>query len=296
VRTVYLGTSEFAAQVLRALDGSSHRPTLVLTRPDAPFGRGRRLRPPPAATAALELGIECLQPTDVNSEEVRARIAAERPGAVCICAFGALITEPLLSSFRMLNVHPSLLPRWRGAAPIERAIMAGDARTGVSIMVPVAELDAGPVCLQRGEPIHPEDTYGTLAGRLVSVAGDLLVEALARAEPCAPQNGAGATYAEKLTAADRLLDPERPATELERVVRALTPHVGARVALGAGQLPLGVSRARVVADGPAPGELSLAGPRPVLGCAEGALELLEVKPAGGRWMTGEDYLRGARSG
>jgi methionyl-tRNA formyltransferase len=295
VRTVYLGTSEFAAQLLRALAGSTHRPVLVLTRPDAPYGRGRRLRPPPAATAALELGIECLQPADVNAEEVVARIAAEGPHAVCICAFGALITEPLLSSFRMLNVHPSLLPRWRGAAPIERAIMAGDARTGVSIMVPVAELDAGPVCVQRSEPIHTADTYGTLAARLVSVAGELLSEALVRSEPCAPQNGAGATYAEKLTAADRLLDPERPAAELERVVRALTPHVGARVALGEGQLALGVSRARVVAEGPARGELSLAGPRPVLGCTDGALELLEVKPPGGRWMMGEDYLRGVRS-
>ena len=142
MRTVYLGTSEFAAAVLRVLAGSAHRPTLVLTRPDAPFGRGRRLRPPPAATVALALEIDCLQPVDVNAVDVRELIAAARPEAVCICAYGAIIGEPLLSEHRLLNVHPSLLPRWRGAAPIERAIIAGDERTGVSIMAPVAELDA----------------------------------------------------------------------------------------------------------------------------------------------------------
>jgi len=293
LRTIYLGTSEFAADVLRTLAGSAHRPTLVLTRPDAPYGRGRRLRPPPAAVTAVQLGIACCQPADVNDASVRERIAAERPDAVCICAFGALIAEPLLSSHRMLNVHPSLLPRWRGAAPIERAIMAGDDRTGVSIMVPVAELDAGPVCAQRLEPIHATDTYGALAARLAAVAGGLLVQALERPAPCEPQDGARATYAEKLRAADRLLDPDRPAAELERVVRALTPHIGARVALGV-DAALGVRRARVLADGPPRGELSLAGPRPVLGCAEGALELLEVQPPGGRWMAGEDYLRGRR--
>jgi methionyl-tRNA formyltransferase len=293
LRTVYLGTSEFAADVLRTLAGSHHRPTLVLTRPDAPYGRGRRLRPPPAAVTAVQLGITCYQPVDVNEPDVRERIAAERPDAVCICAFGALIAEPLLSSHRMLNVHPSLLPRWRGAAPIERAIMAGDDRTGVSIMVPVAELDAGPVCAQRVESIRDADTYGTLAARLATLASELLMQVLERPGPCEDQDSAHVTYAEKLTASDRLLDPDRPAAELERVVRALTPHIGARVALGIDSA-LGVRRARVLAGGPSRGELSLAGPCPVLGCAEGALELLEVQPPGGRWMAGADYLRGRR--
>jgi methionyl-tRNA formyltransferase len=297
LRTVYLGTSEFSASVLHSLAGSAHRPTLVITRPDAPFGRGRRLRPPPAATAAMQLGIEYLQPEDVNAASARQRIAAERPDAVCICAFGSKIAEPLLSAHRMLNVHPSLLPRWRGAAPIERAIMAGDTRTGVSIMVPVIELDAGPVCLEREEPINPADTYGTLAKRLAELAGGLLIEALARVGPCHAQDAAGATYANKITAADRLLDPTRSATELVRVVRALTPHIGARVAAGGERHgAIGVRSARVLDKGPAPGVLSLAGPRPVLGCSEGALELLEVQPAGGTWMAGDDYVRGRRSG
>jgi methionyl-tRNA formyltransferase len=291
VRTVYLGTSEFAAQVLRMLSESAHRPTLVVTRPDAPYGRGRRLRPPPAATAALELGIDCLQPQEVNHPSARERIAAARPDAVCICAFGAIIAEPLLSAYRMLNVHPSLLPHWRGAAPIERAIMAGDADTGVSIMVPVAALDAGPVCAQRSEPIGSTDTYGTLAARLARIAGELLIRALDEQPRCAPQDERLATYAGKITAADRTLEPTRQAADLERAVRALTPHVGARVALKEGGA-LGVRGARAIALGPPAGELSLAGPLPVLGCADGALELLEVKPPGRRWMTGEDYLRG----
>ena len=291
MRTVYLGTSEFAADVLGVLADSRHRPSLVVSPPDAPYGRGRRLRPPPAATAALELGIECYQPADVNDERARARIAAARPEAVCVCAFGAMIREPLLSAQRILNVHPSLLPRWRGAAPIERAIMAGDECTGVSIMLLVAELDAGPVCLQAVEPIAGDDTYGSLAVRLAELGGELLIRALDEGGPCAEQDPALATYAEKILPADRLLDPLAPAAELERVVRALTPHIGARVALSDGA-PLGVSRARVLADGPPPGVLSLEGRRPLLGCGDGALELLEVLPAGKRQMSGEDYLRG----
>jgi len=137
VRTVYLGTSPFAVTVLERLARSEHRPLLVVTRPDRPKGRGRRVAPPPAAEAARGLGIELLQPESVNADEARAAIAALEPEAVCICAFGAFIREPLLSAHPMLNVHPSLLPRWRGAAPIERAIEAGDPETGVTIMRPI---------------------------------------------------------------------------------------------------------------------------------------------------------------
>src|SRR5947209_2214326 len=140
VRTVYLGTSEFAVAVLLRLASSDHRPRLVVTRPDRPRGRGRKLAPPPVAEAARDLGIELIQPASVNSEEARAAIAAARPDAVAICAFGARIKDPLLSDYEMLNVHPSLLPRWRGAAPVERAIEAGDAETGVSMMCLVAEM------------------------------------------------------------------------------------------------------------------------------------------------------------
>jgi len=147
VRTVYLGTSAFAAVVLERLAASAHRPALVVTRPDRPRGRGRRLTSPPVADAARALGLDLHQPDNVNDERARARIAEARPEAVCVCAFGALLREPLLSEHELINVHPSLLPRWRGAAPVERAIMAGDERTGVAIMRMEAGLDGGPVHL-----------------------------------------------------------------------------------------------------------------------------------------------------
>jgi methionyl-tRNA formyltransferase len=295
VRTVYLGTSDFAAGVLRALADSPHRPALVVTRPESPQGRGRRLTPPPVAVTADELGIELAQPESVNSAQALARIAAAEPEAVCVCAFGALIKEPLLSAYEMLNVHPSLLPRWRGAAPVERAIMAGDERTGVSIMRLTEGLDSGPVCAQAAEPVGPADTYRTLADRLRAKGGELLISVLDERPPCREQDDAQATYAEKLTAADRVLDPGRPAVELERVVRALAPHVGAAVMLGDGSR-LGVWEARVSGDSALdPGTLSFDGALPVLGCTPGSLELTVVQPPGRRAMPAADYLRGRRS-
>src|SRR5262249_11460639 len=243
VRTVYLGTSEFAAAVLRALASSPHRPGLVITRPDRPRGRGRHMSAPPVAEAACELEIELQQPESVNSDEARVAIAAAAPEVVCVCAFGALIKEPLVSDYELLNVHPSLLPRWRGAAPIERAIMAGDQCTGVSIIKLTARLDSGPICPGAREPIEPGDTYGSLAPRLQALGGALLVDALDSRRACADQDETGATYADKLTAEDRLLDPDRPADELERRVRALNPHIGAAVTLPDGGR-LGVWEAR----------------------------------------------------
>jgi methionyl-tRNA formyltransferase len=293
VRTVFLGTSEFAVAVLERLAESDHAPLLVVTRPDRPRGRGRKVAPPPVADAARRLGIDLYQPPSVNGEQARAEIARRGPEAVCVCAFGALIKEPLLSDYLVLNVHPSLLPRWRGAAPVERAIMAGDERTGVSIMRVTQGLDSGPVYLQEAEPIDPADTYGTLAARLERLGGKLLVRALDGLPPGAPQDDSRATYAEKITAADRRLDGARPAAALERIVRALTPHIGALLELGDGTL-LGVREARAVGDGPPAGVVSLDGRRPVLGCADGALELLVVHPPGRRPMSGEDYLRGLR--
>ncbi len=210
-----------------------------------------------------------------------------------MCAFGALIKEPLLSEHLMLNVHPSLLPRWRGAAPIERAIMAADDHTGVSIMRVTAGLDSGPVHAQQVEPIESDDTYGTLAAKLMTLGGELLVKTLDELPPGAEQDDRQSTYAEKITAADRKLDPARPAAALERVVRALTPHIGAQLQLADGTL-LGIREVAVLESGPAPGKLVLEPPEPVLGCAEGALELRVVHPAGRRTMTGQEYLRGLR--
>ena len=292
MRTVYLGTSDFAAAVLDQLATTPHRPALVVTRPDARRGRGRRLAPPPVAESAHLLGIEVLQPENVNSDEARARIADARPESVVICAYGALIREPLLSEHEMVNVHPSLLPRWRGAAPVERAIEAGDEETGVTIMRPTAELDAGPIALQRAEAIDPDDDYGALSQRLATLAGELLVEALDLEPPFHEQPDTGVTYAEKIGPEDRLLDPELTPDMLERRVRALHPHIGAYV-----ELPweerLGVNRASIATgDGPPSGELAVSDGRLLYGAAGGALELRDVHPAGRRSMDAEDWIRG----
>jgi methionyl-tRNA formyltransferase len=293
VRTVYLGTSDFAVEVLERVAATPHRPLLVVTRPDRPRGRGRKVQPPPVAERAALLGIETFQPDDVNAEEARARIAAAEPEAVLICAYGALLKEPLLSDHQMLNVHPSLLPRWRGAAPIERAIEAGDEETGVTIMRPTAEFDAGPICLERAERIRPDDEYGSLAARLAALGGELLVEALDTRPPFRAQPDVGVTYAEKIEGEDRRLDPARPADELERRVRALTPHLGAYIELDSGER-LGVRRAALAPGGEeiAPGSLAAKDSRLLYGAARGALELLEVHPPGKRPMDASAWLRG----
>jgi methionyl-tRNA formyltransferase len=271
LRTVYLGTSGFAAAVLERLADSDHRPALVVTRPDAPKGRGRAVGPPPVADTARALGIELDQPAAVNDDEARARIAAAEPEVVVVCAFGALLKEPLLSEHELINVHPSLLPRWRGAAPVERAMMAGDEETGVSIMRVTAGLDSGPVCLAEAEPITRDDTYGTLAPRLQELGARLLIRALDERPPFVDQDETKVTYADKIGAADRTLDLSRPAISNERIVRALTPHIGARIALPGGAF-LGVRAARAGGDA--------------------RLELLDVQPAGGRPMAYADYVRG----
>jgi methionyl-tRNA formyltransferase len=306
---VFLGTSEFAAAILERLARSdAHRPSLVLTRPDRPSGRGRKLSEPAVAERARMLDIPLAQPHSVNDPDARELIAhaghARGPSTgagaggpvrqtVVVCAFGALIKEPLLSEHEILNVHPSLLPRWRGAAPVERAIMAGDSETGVSIMRLTAGLDSGPVCLAAAEAIDSDDTYGSLAARLQVIGGELLVRALQEHPPFVEQGEDGVSYAEKIDAGDRLLDPARPASELERVVRALQPHIGARVQLRDGTL-LGVQRAAlldIVGSGDEPG-VAVRDGRLLLDCSPGALELLVVQPPGKRAMDASAYLRG----
>jgi methionyl-tRNA formyltransferase len=292
VRTVYLGTSSFAADVLERLAATPHRPVLVVTRPDRPRGRGRKPAPPPVAETAGVLGIELLQPESVNSEPASEQIAAAGPDVICICAFGALIKEPLLSQHEMLNVHPSLLPRWRGAAPIERAIEAGDEETGVTIMRPTTEFDAGPICLQRAEAIRPDDDYGTLAARLAALGGELLVETLDTWPTCREQPTQGITYAAKIEPEDRRLDPGLPADELERRVRALTPHIGVYVDLSSGER-LGVIRAALATvDDLPPGRLAARDGRLLFGASSGALELIVVHPPGRRPMEAAAWLRG----
>jgi methionyl-tRNA formyltransferase len=296
VRTVYLGTSPFAAAVLEQLAGGPHAPQLVVTRPDRPAGRGRKLTAPPVADAAKALGLETYQPQDVNADDARARIAAAQPDVLIVCAFGALIRQGLLDDHEILNVHPSLLPRWRGAAPIERAIMAGDPETGVCIMRLTAGLDSGPVALRATEPIRADDTFGTLSQRLERISGTLLTQALGQRLDYVDQDEDGVTYAEKITAVDRTLDPTAGAPAMERTVRALTPHIGARIDLGGGAF-LGVVEARAAAPG-----TGGADPAKVTVASEGErlfygdLELLRVQPPGGRPMDAAAYIHGHHPG
>lgn len=299
MKTAYLGTTEFAATVLRRLADSPHRPVLVVTPPDSRQGRGRRLRPSPAAKAARELGLALHQTADVNSPESVEAIRAAGPEAIAVCAFGQLIKESLLTEWTMLNVHPSLVPRWRGAAPIERALMAGDRKTGVTIMRVTEGLDSGPIALAEEVEIYGDDDYASLSARLADVAGELVVralDALAGGElEFTEQDDAETTYAEKISPDERRLDPARPAIELERRVRALTPHIGAYLELADGSR-LGVRSAEAGSVyGPGisdpPGTLDCEGSL-VLVCGDGILRLDVVQPPGKKPMSAADFLRG----
>ena len=264
MRLAVAATAPFGADVLERL-ASRHDVAALLTRPDRPAGRGRRVSAPPAKVTAERLGIPVLQPERPTAE-------LELPAdTVVVCAYGLLIPEALLERGLWLNVHPSLLPRWRGAAPVERAIMAGDTETGVTIHETVKELDAGPVAAQRAFPIGAEDDAGAVYAHAAETAADLLSEVLP--EPSfTPQAEDGVTYAAKIEAADRELDLSRPAQELVESRRALSPHIGARAELHGRRAT--VWRARVGEDG--------------------AFEPVEVQPEGGRRMAYEAWLRGLR--
>jgi methionyl-tRNA formyltransferase len=261
VRLVVAATAPLGADVLERL-ASKHEIAYLLTRPDRPRGRGRRVGPPPAKEVAERLGIEVRQPERLDADF--------DPGedVVVVAAYGVLIPEAALERALWLNVHPSLLPRWRGATPVERAIMAGDRETGVTIIELVEALDAGPIAAQRAFQIGPDDDAGAVFARAAALAVELLDEVLP--EPSfTPQPQTGVTYAAKITAADRELDLARPARQLVDQVRALSPHIGARATLHGRRLL--VWRARV---------------------ADGVFEPLEVQPEGRRRMTYAEFLRG----
>jgi methionyl-tRNA formyltransferase len=263
-RLTVAATAPFGADVLERL-AARHDVELLLTRPDKPRGRGRTVQPTPAKVVAERLGIRVAQPARLDE-------TVELPtDTVVVAAYGLLIPEPLLSRALWLNVHPSLLPRWRGAAPVERALMAGDARTGVTIHRTTAELDAGPIAAQEAFDVAPDDDAGTVFARGAQLAARLLDNVLA-APHFEPQPADGVTYAEKITPEDRELDLSRPAHELVNRVRALSPHIGARAQLD-GRTIL-VWRARAADDG--------------------TFEPLEVQPECGKRMPYDAYLRGRR--
>jgi methionyl-tRNA formyltransferase len=261
VRVAVAATASFGADVLERLAAEAEI-AYLLTRPDAPAGRGRKLTEPPAKETAAALGIPVLQPD-------RPELPADPVDAVVVCAYGLLIPDDLLAQALWLNVHPSLLPRWRGAAPVERAILAGDEETGVTIHETVKELDAGPIAAQEQFPIAPGDDAGAVFRRAAEVAARLLA-GVVPAPSFAPQSAEGATYAQKIAPADRRLDLADPVDAWRRV-RALSPHIGAWTTLHDRRVT--VWRARL---------------------EDGAFVPEEVQPEGKRRMTYEEFLRGLR--
>jgi methionyl-tRNA formyltransferase len=263
-RIVVAATAPFGADVLERL-AAHHEIASVLTRPDKPAGRGRHETAPPAKLAAARLGIPVIQP-----ERLEPGLDLDAP-AVVVAAYGVLIPPAVLDGRLWLNVHPSLLPRWRGAAPVERAIMAGDEKTGVTIHETVEALDAGPIAAQRAFPIGRDDDAGNVFEHAAEIAEELLDEVLTGEPLFTPQLEDGVTYAEKITAGDRELDWSRPPEQLFNQIRALSPHIGARGELNGRRVTIW---------------------RAWLG--DGKLVPLEVQPAGRRKMSYDEFLRGLK--
>ena len=282
-RVVFLGTSAFGGDVLRRL---VHEPEIeiaaVVTQPDRPSGRGRREQSPPVALAARELGLRLLQSASASADPVDADVGA-------VVAFGQMVRPPLLGAYPLYNLHPSLLPRWRGAAPVERAIMAGDAETGVCVIDLTAELDAGPIHGCERFAIGPEDDAGAVRARALELGTPVLAAALRGETAGVEQPEAGVTYAHKIEPPDRRIDWSGTAASAADLVRALSPHIGARCELD-GE-PVTVWRARAAEGEGSPGAVS---PPLRVACADGVLDVLEVQPAGRRRMDVADDLRGLR--
>jgi methionyl-tRNA formyltransferase len=294
VRVAFAGTNWWAAQALERLAGVSWLEIArVISQPDRPAGRGRKPAAPPVAATALALGLPLAQPE--RPAEALPLLERDAVEAVAVVAYGELVPRPLLDALPFVNLHPSALPRWRGAAPIERALMAGDPECAVAAMLLVEALDAGPVAALEHFDVGPDDDAGSVYERALELGLEPLARALRDAGAgrlaTVPQVGE-ATYAAKITAADRVLDPLRPARELHDRVRALSPHIGARLALAGA--PHTIWRTRVVADGPVAGALERDGDVVVLGCGAGALEVCELQAPGGRRMHAADWLRGLR--
>jgi methionyl-tRNA formyltransferase len=310
VKFALAGTPDFAAWVLSDLDNLGRRPVLVVSQPDRPQGRGRRPTPPPAMVEAARLGLECLQTEDINSPDVLRYLRAAGVDTLLVTAFGQILKEPLLESLLCLNIHASLLPAYRGAAPIERALAAGESRTGVSIMRITEGLDEGPWALQTSVSIGLRDDAGSI-GRISALLGavgtDQVMRGLADGTITWTQQEAGrGSYATKLGVDDCLLDTTRGARAAHDQVRSLSPAVGAHAVCGGLRVkiwrtwPYGQPGLKPV---PKPGAAALdASGRVVakdgrlfVGCAEGAVEILTIQPAGKSRMEAAAFLRGYQS-
>ncbi|MCC7549689.1 MAG: methionyl-tRNA formyltransferase [Burkholderiales bacterium] len=299
MRLVFAGTPAFAARALHAILAAGHELALVLTQPDRPAGRGMALRTSEVKQLALERGLAISQPLTLRAPEAREELARAGAQIMVVAAYGLILPQSVLDTFPMgcVNIHASLLPRWRGAAPIQRAILAGDGRTGISIMRMDAGLDTGPVLLEEAIPISDRETAATLHDRLAALGGRCIVQALDRLAAgtarAVAQPEAGATYAAKLTKEEAHIDWTRSSAEVDRQVRAFNPFPGAITLLGAE--PLKIWAAHPVAGcGQLPGTIQQAGADTlVVACGEGALALEELQRAGARRLPVREFQRGA---
>ncbi len=303
LRLVFAGTPEFAVPCFEACRASGAEVVAVYTQPDRPAGRGRKLTPSPVKQAALAAGIAIEQPESLKCADVQQALADRRPDLLVVVAYGLILPRKVLAIPRLgcWNVHASLLPRWRGAAPIQRAILAGDEETGVDLMQMEAGLDTGPVMLQRRTPIHCDDTGGSLHDRLSALGAELLAEGLRRTLageplPATPQAEDGVTYAHKLDKGEAKLDFDRPAIELERQVRAFDPWPVAEAEIAGETLRIWAARAIDRDHAAVPGNVLAAGREGIeLACGAGALRITALQRAGGKRIGAVDYLN-ARPG
>ncbi|MBS0356629.1 MAG: methionyl-tRNA formyltransferase [Proteobacteria bacterium] len=296
MKVAFAGTPEFAAAALQAILAAGFEVPLVLTQPDRPAGRGMQLQPSPVKQVAVDAGIPVHQPEKLRTPEQQAPLAEAGVDVLVVAAYGIILPQAVLDlpRYGCLNIHASLLPRWRGAAPIHRAIEAGDAETGITIMQMDAGLDTGPMLLKRSTAIESDDTTGSLHDRLAALGAELIVDAL-RALPdgltATPQPADGVTYAAKIGKAEATVDWTRPATEIERAIRAFNPFPGA---LGTYQgTPIKLWRARAIDASGAPGEVLMAeGAGVIVACGEGALCITELQKPGGKRLAAADFVRG----
>ncbi len=298
LRLVFAGTPEFSVPCFEACRASGAEVVATYTQPDRRAGRGRKLTPSPVKQAALAAGVAVEQPESLKSADVQQVLAGYRPDLLVVVAYGLILPRKVLAIPRLgcWNVHASLLPRWRGAAPIQRALLAGDAESGVDLMRMEAGLDTGPVLLQRRTPIRRDDTGGALHERLSILGAELLAEGLRRTLAgetlsATPQAGDGVTYAHKLAKAEAKLDFRRAAIELERQVRAFDPWPVAEAEIGNEMLRIRAAHAVARDHHAEPGQVLTANREGIeIACGQGALRVTAVQRAGGRQISAVDYL------